>query len=140
MDLDKFAAIARGKDWLEEPLGFSMDVDHAVYTESKAFKMVAPGRHQSGEAMVFELEWLGQGDGLSDVDADFFRMYGKVAEESQFVSRWTEGPVVLYQVTLGDAGHGHRATFRIAGPRTARVVARYEEARRDIGGEKPQRG
>jgi hypothetical protein len=140
MDLDNFAAIARGIDWLEEPLGFSMDVDHAVYTESKTFKMMAPGRPQSREAMVFELEWLGQGDALSDVDADFFRMYGKVAEDSQFVTRRTEGQVVLYQVTLGDESHGHRATFRIAGPRIARVVARYEQARREIRGERPQGG
>src|SRR3989337_60961 len=116
-----------------------MDVDHAVST-SRTFKMMTPGRPQSREAMLFELEWLGRGDGLSDVDADFFRMYGKVAEESQFVSRWTEGQVVLYQVTLGDERHGHRATFRIAGPRTARVVTRYEQAGREIRAARPQRG
>lgn len=140
MDLDKFAAIARASEWLEEPLGFSMDVDHAVYTESKAFKMMTPGRAQTREAMVFELEWLGQGDALADVDADFFRMYGKVAEDAQFVSRKTEGQVILYEVTVGGAGHGHRATFRITGGRVARVIARYDQIMRENIGQQPPRG
>jgi hypothetical protein len=105
MDLDKFAAIARASEWLEEPLGFSMDVDHAVYTESEAFKMMTPGRAQSREAMVFELEWLGQDE-----------------------------------VTVGGEGHGHRATFRITGERTARVVARYDQIMRENFGQQPPRG
>jgi hypothetical protein len=133
MNLDEFTRIARQTDWLEESVGFSMDVDAAADWPPRSFRITSdPAKFP--ETMPLDLEWLGVGDALRDVEADFFRFYGRFAEEAQFINRKIEGSNIVYEVILGTRRHGHRAAFRIGGPNVARVIASYERVRSEIRG------
>ena len=124
MNIEEFARAARGHGWLEEPVGFSMDVEAAAFRSPKTFRVTSdPPR--SVENMVFELEWTGTSENMADLCADFFRFYGWFAEKTQFIDRKVDGRQVVFTMIVGDKRHGHRATFRVGGDRTARVVDSY---------------
>ena len=124
MNIEEFAKTARGQGWLEEPVGFSMDVEAAAFRSPKTFRVTSdPPR--SVENMVFELEWTGTSENMADLCADFFALYGWFAEKTQFIDRKVDGRQVVFTVVVGDERHGHKATFRVGGDRTARVVDSY---------------
>jgi hypothetical protein len=124
LNIEEFAKTARGQGWLEEPVGFSMDVDAAAFRSPKTFRVTSdPPR--SVENMVFELEWSGTGENMADLCADFFRFYGWFAEQTQFIDRKVEGRQVVFTVIVGNERHGHIATFRVAGDHTSRIVESY---------------
>ena len=122
MELSEFAQKAQTTTWFEdEQTGFHMDVDAALASETEAFRWSPEPADMS--SLVFEIEWIGEGTTLSDVDRDFFRVYGRFAEEAQYVRRAIETKAVVYYVTLGDENHGHRAAFRLIGMHVAQVLA-----------------
>jgi hypothetical protein len=124
LNIEEFAITARRQGWLEEPVGFSMDVDAATSWPPKTFRVTSdPPR--SVEDIVFELEWTGTGETMADLAADFFRFYGRFAEKTQFIDRKVDGRLMMFTVIVGNERHGHRATFRVGGDRTARVVESY---------------
>ena len=131
MEIDEFAKTANAHDWLEEPVGFSIDVEAALGWPPIAFKHTSQPP-KSRDDMVFELEWIGGGQTMADLSADFFRAYGRFAEEAQFIARKVDAPHVVYEVVVGDERHGHRATFRIGGDQTARMVAWYLKNAREV--------
>ena len=124
MNIEEFAQLAKQQAWLEEPVGFSMDVDAATYRTPKTFR-VTSDPPKSVEKMVFDLEWTGAGENMADLSADFFRLYGWFAEQTQFIDRKVDGRQVVFTVTVGEERHGHKATFRVGGDNTRRVVESY---------------
>ena len=124
MNIDEFAKTVRRQGWLEEPVGFSMDVDAATSWPPRTFR-VTSDPPKSVENMVFDLEWTGTGENMADLAADFFRLYGWFAEETQFIDRKVDGRQVVFTVIVGGERHGHKATFRVGGDHTARVVDSY---------------
>ena len=112
------------RGWLEQDqVGFHMDVDAALSAESACFRwdFQPPDTIKS---MVFEIEWIGDGDTLSDINRDFYRVCGRFTETAQFISRSVEADQIRYDVVIGDAAHGHIATFKVVGE-TAAGVARW---------------
>ncbi len=105
-------------------MGFSMDVDAATYRTPQTFR-VTSDPPKSVEKMVFELEWAGTGENMAALSADFFRLYGWFAEQTQFIDRQVDGRQVVFTVIVGEKRHGHRATFRVGGEHAARIVASY---------------
>src|SRR5687768_6755450 len=101
MELAEFAQKAESPAWFEdEQTGFHIDVDGALASESEAFRRsFEPADTVS--SLVFEIEWIGEGSALADVDRDFFRLYGRFAEEAQYIRRAIETAAVVYHVTLG---------------------------------------
>jgi len=101
-----------------------MDVDAAAFRPPRTFRVTSkPPR--SVDDMVFELEWTGTSENMADLCADFFRFYGWFAEKTQFIDRKVDRRQVVFTVIVGDERHGHRATFRVGGDRTARAVDSY---------------
>ena len=133
MNLDELTRIARREDWIEESVGFSMEVDAAADWPPRSFRITSDPT-KFPETLPLKLEWLGGGDTLRDLEADFFRFYGRFAEEAQFISRKIDGSNIVYDVIVGTRTHGHRATFRIGGPSVARVIASYERVRSELHG------
>jgi hypothetical protein len=122
MDIDEFAQALKRAGWLEgDQVGFHMDVDAALSTEVALFKW----RFQPAdtvEAMVFEIEWVGEGSTTSDINRDFYRLCGRFAEDVQFTSRVLESDHIRYNVVVGSRSHGHVATFKVTGDRAAAIV------------------
>ncbi len=101
-----------------------MDVDAAAFRTPRTFKVTSdPPR--SVENMVFELEWTGTGENMADLCADFFRFHGWFAEKTQFIDRKVDGRQVVFSVIVGEERHGHKATFRVGGDHTERIVDSY---------------
>jgi hypothetical protein len=124
MNLEDFASASHSNTWSDDDIGFSMDVDAAVSWEKDRFKLLSAPLDK-GAPQVFRLEWIGEGATLSDVERDFYRLYGRFAEQSQFVSRNVRASDVQYDVLVGTADHGHRAQFVVVGARVAAVVTNY---------------
>ena len=124
MNIDDFAKAARSSAWTDDDIGYSMDVDAAVSWERDRFTLISAPL-AGGEPQVFRLEWIGEGTTLSDVQGDFFRLYGRFAEEAQFISRTVQSMEVTYEVLVGTPEHGHRAEFVVTGPRVAVVASGY---------------
>jgi hypothetical protein len=124
LNIEEFARIARREAWLEEPVGFAMDVDAAASWPPKSFRVTSVPP-ESVQELVFELEWTGTGENMAALCADFFRFYGWFAEETQFIDRKVEGRVVVFTVIVGNQRHGHRAAFRGGGDSTTRLVGSY---------------
>src|SRR6267142_3149317 len=115
------------RGWLEQDqVGFHMDVDAALWAEAASFKWdFEPG--DTVKSMVFEIEWIGEGAAVSDIDRDFYGVCGRFAESTQFISRTVESDHVRYDVVVGDRSHGHTAKFMVIGERAAGVARSYAE-------------
>lgn len=130
MKIEDFANASRSGAWSDYDIGFSMDVDAAAYWDKDRFKLLSAPRAE-GEPAVFRLDWIGEGTTLSDVQRDFYRLYGRFAEEAQFISQ-TVGPAeVTFDVLVGTPEHGHRAEFVVTGPRVAVVASGYLKLREE---------
>lgn len=124
MKLDEFAEAAKRRGWAQDGSGFHMDVDAGLSFEEQSFRWdFQPA--DTVETLVFEIEWIGEGSSLSDIDRDFFRLCGRFAEKSQYISRAVERDHVVYDLVVGTGEHGHFARFRVVGPRAARVAESY---------------
>ena len=129
MRLDEFAQLAKTAEWTaEDHTGFHMDVDAALSSESDCFRWDFEPQ-DTIETLTFDIEWIGAGSALSDIDRDFFRVCGRFAEMLQFISRRVEPDHVVYDVTAGTETHGHVAKFRVVGPRAAQVTRNYAKLR-----------
>jgi hypothetical protein len=122
MNVDEFAQVAARPDWFEEDqVGFHMDVDAALSAEAASFNWdFKPA--DTVKTMVFEIEWIGEGTTLSDIDRDFYRVCGRFAEQSQFISRVVASHHIRYEVVTGNSSHGHVATFKVGGERAGAIA------------------
>ena len=126
MKLSDFVRASAHAGWSssEDQVGFHMDVDAALSTEASSFRWdFEPA--DTTTSLVFEIEWIGEGTTISDIDRDFYRVCGRFTEESQYISRTIEADHVVYDVVAGTEKHGHVAKFKITGNRAATVTAKY---------------
>lgn len=124
VNLDEFAQASKRHGWADDTVGFHMDVDAGLASERGSFRWdFQPA--DTVETLVFDIEWIGEGSSLSDIDRDFFRLCGRFAERSQYISRIVERDHVVYELVAGTAEHGHFARFRVVGPRAAGVAESY---------------
>ena len=128
MNIEEFTKAVHRKTWADATIAFSMDVDAAADWEKHLFRLTSAPFDET-EELRFELEWIGEGTALADIDRDFYRLYGRVAEECQFISRSVTSRGVVYEVLVGTAEHGHDAQFHITGGRAAAVVQSYLKIR-----------
>lgn len=125
VNLDEFAHVSRRAGWAaEDDVGFHMDVDAALASEQESFRWDFQPV-DTVERLVFEIEWIGEGSSLSDINRDFFRLCGRFAETSQYISSVVERDHVVYDLVTGNGEHGHFARFRVVGPRAKRVAESY---------------
>ncbi len=130
MNIEEFTKASRRRTWTDATNAFSIDVDAAADWEKQLFRLTsAPYNDNETEELRFELEWIGEGTALADIDRDFYRLYGRVAEECQFISRSVTSGAVVYEVLVGTAAHGHYAVFHITGARVRAVVESYLKLR-----------
>jgi len=132
VNLDEFARASKRPGWSvrEDQVGFHMDVDAALSYEEACFRWdFAPADTMT--TTVFELEWIGEGTTVSDIDRDFCRVCGRFAERSQYISKVVARDHVVYDLVAGDLEHGHVAKFKIIGPRAAKVAESYAKVVRD---------
>jgi hypothetical protein len=125
VNLDEFAQASKRRGWsAEDDVGFHMEVDAALASEQASFRWDFQPV-DTVETLVFEIEWVGEGSSLSDIDRDFYRLCGRFAERSQYISRVVERDHVVYDLVAGNGEHGHFASFRVVGPRAEKVVLSY---------------
>jgi hypothetical protein len=132
VDLDEFTRVSKSAGWslADDRFGFHMYVDAALLHEKASFHwQFEPA--DTIKTLVFEIEWIGEGATLSDINRDFFRLCGRFVESSQYISRVVEKEHVVYDVVAGDRKHGHVAKFVVTGPRAAEVAKGYAKLVRE---------
>lgn len=119
----------------DDRVGVAMDIDAALNgLDEDRFRDLQSDRPPPVDergALVFELEWIGPGMAVADVDRDFYQLLGFFAEEAQFVHRTVTGEEIVYDLVTGslDPPHSHRLRFRLRGDKISRVAQGYQEFR-----------
>jgi hypothetical protein len=120
--LQQIAQAAENESWFFESNDIGPDVDAAI-AQTDCFRESKVIRQE--DTLVYELEWLGPGTCLADLDDHFFRMYGFFAEQSNFIHRAVENDAVTYSIISGSTDsnrHGHRLHIRITGERIRQQI------------------
>ena len=113
--IEQFTTLAKTQRWLAESSYISDDVSNAI-DSSDRFKEV--GYRRSGQRLIFEAEWLRTGT-FADLHRDFYALYGRFAEDSQFIHQRAGKNGVTFDIMVGDVGraggHGHHVEIRLVG-------------------------
>jgi len=129
---EEFVSRPSQNKWSEDS-GFSIDVDAAVIQDPSLFELLNAPR-ASSDPLDFELRWLaptaGESPMLRDLDTDFSRLFGRFAEEQQYIQRSVSSDRVTYSVLIGSDGHRHDATFIVTGSPVIRMIEAYERVAR----------
>lgn len=133
MELDEFTRVSKGALVGRSQM---IGLDFIWMWTRRSCTKRLPSRWQFKPAdtiktLVFEIEWIGDGATLSDINRDFFRLCGRFVESSQYISRVVEKEQVVYDVMAGDRKHGHVAKFVVTGPRAAEVAKGYAKLVRE---------
>lgn len=78
----------------------------------------APFYVRSATDAGIEVDWVGHGDAMADVDRDFYASYAAVAGDTQTLERAINGATIVYRVEAGP----RRFRIVLAGERIAAVI------------------
>jgi hypothetical protein len=136
--LDAFARQAQDhRSDYDERLGITIDIDVGLGRMDQAFRDHTGVPRDLGQmtdhdgAIVFQLQWLGNGTSVADVDLDFYALFGHFAESTQFVHRTVTDTSIVYDVVIGSVKppHTHRLRFQLHGQGIQRAAQGYQSIR-----------
>lgn len=115
------------------------DLSFALDEEEEAFRARVPDLPFPwyGGTLLVELEWIGSGAYGVSLWTDFYRLLGRIAEETLLVHRTYEADSIVFEVVTGrlkgesEASHVHHVRFRLMGPRVELAIARFRAAMED---------
>jgi hypothetical protein len=116
--------------------GLADDLSHALDEEEESFRPRVPDLPFPwyGGMLLVELEWIDSGASLW---TDFYRLLGRIAEETLLVHQTYESDSIVFEVVTGrlkgEASHAHHVRFRLIGPRVELDIARFHAAMKDRG-------
>ena len=109
----------------DDDLGLGYEVDMALRL-SRSFGWTPPRDQRRDGLALWQIEWLGSGDTVLDVDRDFYAVVGHLAAEATFVHRIVGRDTidyVLFTASLGAPLNLDRVHFELVGPRIAATCA-----------------
>jgi len=117
---------SRSLPYADDP-GIAYDVDMALRM-SRSFTWTPPTGHGREGLELWQIEWTGSGDTVSDVDRDFFAVVADLAGEATFIHRIVRPDTidyVLITASLDPPFHLDRVYFELVGPRIAIACASW---------------
>jgi hypothetical protein len=124
-ELDHFCEAVKNADALEPPQGIRVDVQYAVDQDDR-FSLV---RHKCvGDVVHATLEWAGTECNVAAIMRDFFHLYARFCEGSQFVQFDVQEREVIVNVISGNTErnvHLHLLRFTITGEPAREAAESY---------------
>lgn len=129
--LARFYHQAETSSFVREPSD-GIEIDVSDLFAGDMFEEVSLRSHR--DVSVFELEWKGSGKALADIRQDFFKCYGQIAEQTQFINETVLRDSIVFDIILGHltpalapSPYGYFLQFRLVGDRVREVIASYRE-------------